>query len=55
MRQIVFSADQQPSSIVLSLYGKALKSLQAAVNDPVSCLEPNVLCATEILALFEVC
>jgi len=55
MRQIIFSTDQQPSSMVLSLYGKALKSLQAAVNDPVSCLEPNVLCATEILALFEVC
>ena len=54
MRQIVLSTDQQPDSIVLSLYGKALKSLQAAVNDPVSCLEPNVLCATEILALFEV-
>ncbi|OCL12160.1 hypothetical protein AOQ84DRAFT_420790 [Glonium stellatum] len=53
MRQIVLTTDQLPDATVLSHYGKALKSLQAAVNDPVSCLKSDILCATEILALFE--
>jgi hypothetical protein len=41
--------------MVLSLYGKALESLQDALNDPRQCIEPETLCATELLTLFEVC
>ena len=39
---------------VLTLYSKALLSLQAALNDPVLCLNPDVLCATQILSIYEV-
>ena len=43
-----------PSPTVLGLYGKALKSLQQALDDPARLREPEVLCATQILALFEI-
>ena len=39
---------------ILSLYTKALKSLQAALNNPDRRVEPDVLCATEILGIYEV-
>ena len=39
---------------ILTLYSKALLSLQAALNDPVLCLNPDVLCATQILSIYEV-
>lgn len=42
------------SATVLALYSKALASLQAALSDPQHCLQAEVLCATEILALYEV-
>lgn len=38
---------------ILLKYGKALKSLQEAINGP-SWEGPEVLCATQLLALFEV-
>lgn len=43
-----------PCARTLSLYSKALKSLQVALNHPSHYLQPDVLCATEILALYEV-
>jgi hypothetical protein len=39
---------------VVSYYGKALQSLQSAVNDPKARYSTEVLCTTAILALFEV-
>jgi hypothetical protein len=39
---------------VLSLYVKALEELQAALNDPARWRMPEILCATQILSLFEV-
>ena len=47
--------DHKPSSEkILSFYGRALRSLQSAVNDQHLRYSPDVLCATAILALFEV-
>lgn len=44
----------KPSVVVISLYLKALNSLQAALNDPVLCTEPETLCATALLSIYEV-
>ncbi len=38
----------------LSLYTKALDSLQVAINDPCLCVMPETLCATELLSIYEV-
>ncbi|KAL8855135.1 MAG: hypothetical protein Q9221_000041 [Calogaya cf. arnoldii] len=43
----------EPDRQALGLYSKAVKSLQAALEDPVGCYHPDVLCATEIMAIFE--
>ena len=48
------SPSPAPRASVLSLYSRALMSLQAALDDPQRCLKPDVLCATEILAIYEV-
>ena len=49
------SAPKEPlSPKVLALYSRALASLQAALEDPYHCLQPEVLCATEMLAIYEV-
>lgn len=42
-----------PNDRVLMLYCKAVKSLQAAIDDPVQRMEADVLCATEILSIFQ--
>lgn len=39
---------------VISSYSRAIKSLQIALRDPKRWLDPEVLCATEMLALVEV-
>jgi hypothetical protein len=39
---------------VLKLYGKSLSGLQAALRDSNRWFMPDVLCATQILALYEV-
>lgn len=52
-KQIV-SPDKASERGVIRIYVTALRSLQAAVNDPEQRLKPEVLCATEILALYEV-
>ncbi|KAI8623991.1 hypothetical protein F5Y19DRAFT_456424 [Xylariaceae sp. FL1651] len=46
---------QAPDRKELFLYGTALRSLQIAVNDPGGAWKnPDVLCATQILSIFEV-
>ena len=42
------------SVMSLKLYAKALRSLQSAIEDPLLCMEPEILCATEVLAIYEV-
>ncbi|KAL8834429.1 MAG: hypothetical protein Q9170_003751 [Blastenia crenularia] len=42
-----------PNNRVLALYTTAVKSLQAALNDPVQWMQPDVLCATEVLSIFQ--
>lgn len=49
----------QPQSMtaeaaILASYGNALQRLQTALTDPEQCLHPDVLCATQMLGLFEV-
>lgn len=39
---------------ILAIYGRALEHLQKALIDPDQCLHPDVLCATQILGIFEV-
>lgn len=39
---------------ILASYGNALQRLQRALTDPEQCLHPDVLCATQVLGLFEV-
>ena len=43
-----------PVRETLMLYSKALVSLQAALNNPKTYMQPEVLCATEILSIYEV-
>ncbi len=51
----VLVPDSRPSEkAIFSHYGKAIGSLQAAVNDPKARFNPEVLCATALIALFEV-
>ncbi|ORY68291.1 uncharacterized protein BCR38DRAFT_422672 [Pseudomassariella vexata] len=53
-QHILCPTSPAPRTVVLAKYGKALKSLQMAVDDPEIWSSPDVLCATEILSLFEV-
>jgi hypothetical protein len=53
LRWMVSSGYRSEETVVLSLYNKALKSLQVALNDPQQCVQPETLCATELLTLFE--
>ena len=50
---MMFPSDP-PDEGVLSLYLKSLTSLQSTLNDPTLYLQPEVLCATIILAIYEV-
>lgn len=52
-RSILAPSSAIPEAVILSQYDQALASLQAAVNSP-NWADPEVLCATSILALFEV-
>ena len=54
IRQWMSFPSDPPNDYVLSLYSKSLTSLQSGLNDPVLCLQPEVLCATAILAIYEV-
>ena len=46
---------QISESTVFKLYGKALQDLQTALNDNTRRMQPDVLLATAVLQLFEVC
>lgn len=52
-RQII-SPHENWEAAVITLYVKALDSLQKALDSPETRYRPEVLCATEILALYEV-
>ena len=54
LRQWLIAPLDPPNDSVLSLYSRALISLQSALNDPVLCLRPEILCATAILGIYEV-
>ena len=54
VRHRLSSPTKPPSTVVISLYSKALASLQIALDDKARCLEPDILCATELLAIYEV-
>ncbi len=54
VRQWMSSPSESPCNSVLFLYTKSLTSLQSALNDPNLYLKPEVLCATAILAIYEV-
>ncbi|KAF2237719.1 hypothetical protein EV356DRAFT_510724 [Viridothelium virens] len=53
MQQCLSPSPTALSASVLKHYEKALQRLQQALNDPACLYEPVVLCATQILALFE--
>jgi hypothetical protein len=54
MRCLQFPAESTLESSALSLYGKALRSLQLAIDFAEKRIGPDVLCAAELLALYEV-
>lgn len=51
------SASSQPTleKQCLILYGDAIARVKDDLADPVQCLEPETLCAVELLSFFEVC
>jgi len=53
VRQIISPPSASWEATVISLYVKALGSLQKALDSPYQRFKPEVLCATEILALYE--
>jgi hypothetical protein len=55
IRHIITPNGERGEREVIRLYLKAIDSLQKALNSPSQRLAAHVLCATEILALYEVC
>ena len=55
IREYLSGATTPSHQLVLSRYKAALQSLQLALNDPAQQLDAEVLCATEVLAIYEVC
>ncbi|KAI4186875.1 MAG: hypothetical protein LQ346_005606 [Caloplaca aetnensis] len=43
----------RPTDRVLALYAQAVRSLQRALDDPAQRFHPDVLCATQILSIFQ--
>ena len=54
IRQLISPPVGQVDGVVSALYSKALRSLQVALDDSSLRNEPDVLCATLLLALYEV-
>ena len=54
-KHFLVSPEQSSAPDEFRLYGKALHSLQAAVNDDKASANADVLCAIEILSICEVC
>lgn len=52
---VVASSDNASRRAVFHDYGKALNSLQIAINDPNEWASPDILCTIQLLALSEVC
>ncbi|KAF4460298.1 hypothetical protein FALBO_12926 [Fusarium albosuccineum] len=52
-RRCLTSDLDPPKTTELSLYGKALRNLQIAVNDRASWHQPDTLCAIHILSMYE--
>lgn len=53
-RQIIFPGNNWEAAVI-TFYLRALNSLQKALDSPKERYQPEVLCATEILAMYEVC
>lgn len=53
-QQWLASPSEPISESILKLYSSALVALQAELQCPNSCLQPDVLCATELLGIYEV-
>ena len=52
-RRVLVPSARPPETLEMMQYGRALQSLQAAVNSE-DWASPDVLCAVEILSMFEV-
>ena len=52
--QLVSGSSEHLNGAVFSLYSRALRSLQGALDNPKLWTEPDVLCTIEVLALYEV-
>ncbi|EHK19227.1 uncharacterized protein TRIVIDRAFT_49601 [Trichoderma virens Gv29-8] len=53
VRKYVGTAEKTPDDAVVRHYQVALRTLQECLDDPVRRLDPGVLCAIEILAIYE--
>ena len=54
-RSTVQSTDRINEARILQHYTKALRAVQAAIDDEVERTAPETLCATELLGVYEVC
>lgn len=54
VRQCLLKPYEPPTNNILKGYVKAISSLQTALNDEQQCLKSDVLCATELLGIYEV-
>jgi hypothetical protein len=54
VQQWLASPSEPVSASILKLYSDALTALQAELQNPDACLRPDVLCATELLGIYEV-
>ncbi|KAH8657980.1 hypothetical protein BX600DRAFT_62056 [Xylariales sp. PMI_506] len=54
IRELLNPLDQKSQKSILLHHGRALATLQLAINDPIKRLQPDVLCTIELLGLLEV-
>ena len=54
-RQCLQFPHAPPDRLILHNYVKAIQSLQIALNNEQKRMDPEVLCATQLLGIFEVC
>ncbi|KAL7791585.1 hypothetical protein V8C37DRAFT_382165 [Trichoderma ceciliae] len=52
-QQLLVSPSEPVSGYILKLYSSALMALQAELQCPDTCVRPDVLCATELLGIYE--
>jgi hypothetical protein len=53
--RVLTASGKGDRAIELNLYGKALRSLQSAIDLEDGWKNPNILCAVQVLSLYEVC